>query len=36
VLRDVTGQVLAEQQIHQALAEVEESRRELECLVGQG
>jgi len=32
VLRDVTGQVLAEEQVHRALAEVEASRSELECL----
>ena len=36
VLRDVTRQVLAEQQVHRALAEVEASRRELECLVSRG
>jgi PAS domain S-box-containing protein len=32
VLRDVTRQVLAEEQVHRALAEVEASRSELECL----
>ncbi|MGH3274986.1 MAG: BTAD domain-containing putative transcriptional regulator [Streptosporangiaceae bacterium] len=32
VLRDATRQVLAEEQVHLALAEVEASRRELECL----
>jgi len=32
VLRDVTQQVLAEEQVHRALAEVEASRSELECL----
>ncbi|HET9973256.1 MAG TPA: BTAD domain-containing putative transcriptional regulator [Streptosporangiaceae bacterium] len=36
VLRDVTGQVLAEQQVHRALAEVEASRRELEPHAGRG
>ncbi|MGH3403149.1 MAG: BTAD domain-containing putative transcriptional regulator [Streptosporangiaceae bacterium] len=34
VLRDVTRQVLAEEQVHRALAEVEASRSELECLTG--
>lgn len=34
VLRDVTQQVLAEEQVHRALAEVEVSRSELECLTG--
>jgi hypothetical protein len=32
VLRDVTGQVLAEEQVHRALAGVEASRRELQSL----
>jgi hypothetical protein len=32
VLRDVTRQVLAEEQVHRALAEVEASRSELEDL----
>jgi PAS domain S-box-containing protein len=36
VLRDVTRQVLAEQQVHRAPAEVEASRRELERLAGRG
>lgn len=36
VLRDVTGQVLAEQQVHRALAAVEASRRELGSLAGRG
>ncbi len=34
VLHDVTRQVLAEQQIHHALAEVEASSSELECFAG--
>jgi hypothetical protein len=32
VLRDVTGQVLAEEQVHRALAGVEASRRDLQSL----
>lgn len=36
VLRDVSPQVLAKEQVHRALAEAEASRRELECLAGPG
>lgn len=36
VLHDVTGQVLAEEQVHRALAGVEASRRALESLASRG
>ena len=36
LLHDVSGQVLAEEQVHRALAGVEASRRELESLAGRG